>query len=84
MASTQFEDLLIRSQVTPLPRQNPLTAFVPIVVALAGVAAILFGGVSARQERGIENATVIDQITTGSIVSAPKTQNEPGHVQRWE
>ena len=56
----------------------------PIAIALIGVAAILVGGVSARQVSTVEQNAVVDPITTGSIASEAKTQSVPGHVQRWE
>jgi hypothetical protein len=46
-----------------------LAAFVPITVALIGVAAILSGGITARS---IDAATVVevDPVTTGSVMTA--------------
>lgn len=46
-----------------------LAAFVPITVALIGVAAILSGGITVRS---IDAATVVevDPVTTGSVMTA--------------
>ena len=45
-----------------------LIAFVPILVALLGVAAILLGGISARDPRtNISSVSTTDPMTTGSI-----------------
>ena len=84
MAKTLPDDILLpASEATP-PRRSPLAAFVPIVIALFGVAAILFGGVSARDLTATEGTAAIDPIATGAIVSEPQTQSVPGHIQRWE
>jgi len=48
------------------PPQSRFAAFVPITLALVGVAAILFGGVSARHTETAATQA-IDPITTGSI-----------------
>jgi len=43
-----------------------LAAFVPLTIAMLGVAAILFGGISARHQ-DTAAAPVVDPIATGSI-----------------
>ncbi len=52
---------------TDLPLGAKLAAFLPITVAIAGVIAVLVGGVSARHEVTAE-LPAIDSIATGSIV----------------
>ncbi|MEO8667585.1 MAG: hypothetical protein ABI399_03655 [Bauldia sp.] len=84
MAKTLYEDILIASGGATRPRQSPLTAFVPIAVAVAGVVSIMLGGVSARNDRTVDAATVVDPITTGSIASETQTQSVPGHAQERE
>jgi hypothetical protein len=53
---------------TDLPLGAKLAAFLPITVALAGVIAVLIGGVSARPDATAE-IPAIDSIATGSITS---------------
>lgn len=62
-------DILIPLEIEPvteLPKRSRLAAFVPIVIAVLGVAAILFGGISAR-DHDVAARQAIDPITTGSI-----------------
>lgn len=47
--------------------RSKLAAFVPITLALFGVAAILFGGITARNDSAVASISVIDPVTTGSI-----------------
>jgi hypothetical protein len=84
MAKTLSDDILISEGAATRPQKSPLAAFVPIAIALAGVAAVLFGGISARHVQTAEQTIVIDPITTGSIASEPKAQSVSGHEQRWE
>ena len=53
------------------PRRTPIVAFVPIALALAGIALILFGGLTARDKNTIIGDAIaagkIDPIVTGSI-----------------
>jgi hypothetical protein len=49
--------------------RSKLAAFVPITLALFGIGAILFGGISARNESTIASVSVIDPVTTGSVQS---------------
>ena len=49
--------------------RSKLAAFVPITLALFGVAAILFGGISARNDGAVASISVIDPVTTGSVQS---------------
>jgi hypothetical protein len=78
------DDILLTPGLTAPARRTPLAAFVPIGIALFGVALIMFGGLSARDRSAAREITVIDPITTGSIVSEPQKQGMTGHVQRWE
>ncbi|HVY19395.1 MAG TPA: hypothetical protein VHA70_04850 [Bauldia sp.] len=48
--------------------RSKLAAFVPLTLALIGVAAVLVGGVSARHDNEVA-ARAIDPVTTGSILS---------------
>jgi hypothetical protein len=52
------------------PARSKVAAFVPIAVALLGVTAILFGGLSARDTRTAAARTTVDPITTGSVAPA--------------
>jgi hypothetical protein len=47
--------------------RSKLAAFVPITLALFGIGAILFGGISARNDGAVVSVSVIDPVTTGSI-----------------
>ena len=69
MASRIPNDILIPIDVEPVdsrPRRSRFVAFVPITLAILGVAAILFGGVSARHSDATAQQ-LIDPITTGAI-----------------
>ena len=50
--------------------RSKAAAFVPLAIALFGVAAILFGGISARTN-GTDTASLrqVDPMTTGSIAT---------------
>lgn len=82
MATTSSDDILLPAGNELRSRRTPLVAFVPIVVALAGVAAILIGGVSARDVIAAEDAVAVDPVVTGSIEAVQP--RAPVHVQRWE
>ena len=49
--------------------RSKLAAFVPITLALLGVGAVLFGGVSARHGDNVASLRQIDPMTTGSIAT---------------
>ena len=53
---------------TGIPHSR-LAAFVPITLALFGIGAILFGGISARNDSAVASVSVIDPVTTGSVQS---------------
>jgi hypothetical protein len=80
MANSVHEDLLLPESPASRPRQSPLAAFVPIAVALFGVAAILAGGVSAR-DVAVADRAAVDPITTGSVTAQAPAPVRP---QRWE
>ena len=62
--------LLPQASASPGIGRSKLTAFVPITLALIGVGAVLFGGVSAHGPSAQTAATAtIDPITTGSIAT---------------
>ena len=82
MAITSSDDILLPAGNELRSRRSPFVAFVPIVVALAGVAAILLGSVSARDVIAAEDAVAVDPVVTGSIEAWQP--NAPVHVQRWE
>jgi hypothetical protein len=63
-------DILLPATIDPTdmkPLRTRLAAFVPITLAIIGISAILFGGVSARHHEVAEQTQAIDPITTGSI-----------------
>jgi hypothetical protein len=66
---TQRDDILTEpaspAMDTDLPLGAKLAAFLPITVAIAGVIAVLLGGLSARDD--VAEAPAIDSIATGSI-----------------
>lgn len=69
MASKFRNDILIPLEIEPLevrPEGNKLAAFVPIVLALIGVAAILAGGITAKSHE-VAGRPAVDTIETGSI-----------------
>ncbi|HVZ13890.1 MAG TPA: hypothetical protein VG894_05470 [Bauldia sp.] len=52
-----------------------VAAFVPLALALVGVAAIMLGGVSSRGTTNVAaSAPGVDPVVTGSIVSADEQQ----------
>jgi hypothetical protein len=72
MASKFRNDILIPLEIEPIEIRaegGKLAAFVPIVLALIGVAAILAGGISARSHEVAGNRA-IDTMVTGSIAPA--------------
>jgi hypothetical protein len=72
MASKFRNDILIPLEIEPIetrPEPGRLTAFIPITLAVVGVAAILAGGISARHHEVADRAA-IDMIETGSIAPA--------------
>jgi hypothetical protein len=66
----QRDDILVEPALpvldTDLPLGARLAAFLPITVAIAGVIAVLVGGLSARHDVAAE-VPAIDSIATGSI-----------------
>ena len=61
-------DILLPTDVEPVRphHKSRFAAFVPITLALIGIAAILFGGVSARSTDTAARQ-IVDPITTGSL-----------------
>ncbi|MEJ0013869.1 MAG: hypothetical protein WDM94_14925 [Bauldia sp.] len=53
--------------------RSKLAAFVPITLAVLGVGAVLFGGVSARHDDNVAGLHQVDPMTTGAI-AAPEDQ----------
>ena len=53
---------------TEVPFRARIAAFVPLTIALIGIGAILFGGISARHDTRAA-APVVDTIATGSIAA---------------
>jgi hypothetical protein len=82
MTRTLPEDILLPSGPSEhRPQGNRLAAFIPISVAVAGVAAILFGGVAAQTPVLVGDAGV-DQMVTGSIQKpSPIPAPEAGHAE---
>jgi hypothetical protein len=79
MANPLPDDILLPENAGARPRQVPLAAFVPIAVAIFGVAAILFGGVSARDVAVADGNPAVDPIVTGSVAA-----EAPPRPQKWE
>jgi hypothetical protein len=79
MADTFHDDILVPGdeRTEARGRQVPAAAFVPIGVALLGVAAIMFGGISARTLPAANNVA-IDQMITGS--TSGTEQGEANHA----
>jgi hypothetical protein len=67
-------DILLPGETAGRGRIPP-GAFVPIAIAVVGVAVILFGGVSARTTSTAEAPATIDPVATGSIAT-PETPEE--------
>jgi hypothetical protein len=73
MAKTFPDDILIPSGAADeRAPSRPFAAFIPISLAIAGVAAILLGGISA-QSTVAGGPSGVDPIVTGSIAKAPST-----------
>jgi hypothetical protein len=73
MAKTIPDDILIPSGAADQRAPSkPFAAFIPISLAIAGVAAILFGGITA-QSTVASGPSGIDPIVTGSIAKLPST-----------
>jgi hypothetical protein len=70
MTSHHSDILLPRDAWSGAGGSNRLVAFVPIAIALVGIAGVLFGGITAGSS-GADHATVteIDPVTTGSIMT---------------
>jgi hypothetical protein len=49
--------------------RSKLAAFVPLTLALIGVAAVLLGGVSARHDESVAQLRQTDPMTTGAITT---------------
>jgi hypothetical protein len=70
MTSHHSDILLPREVWSAATHSSRLVAFVPIVVALLGVGAILLGGISVGSVSADHAAvTEIDPVTTGSIMT---------------
>jgi hypothetical protein len=84
MASTLPDDILLPAATTrsagPRPARSRVTAFVPIALALLGVAAILFGRVTIQEISANDVPEAVDPVTTGSIDTAlpTKADGSPG------
>ena len=73
MTSHHSDILLPRAAWGTGVGHSKLIAFVPITLALVGIAAIIFGGLSARTGDATAAVTNIDTTTTGSIMT-PEAQ----------
>ena len=70
MAKNFSDDVLIPSAAAEARAgSRPVAAFIPISIAIAGIAAILFGGITA-QNPVVAGPTDIDTIVTGSVAKA--------------
>ena len=66
----QRDDILVepaRAGASEPTLRMKLAAFVPLTIALIGVGAVMFGGVSARQQSTASVPPAIDSMSTGSI-----------------
>ena len=71
MATRSFDDILVshtEPATAPRPLRSRIGAFVPITVALLGVAVILLGGLPASKS-SLAVIDAVDPIATGSIAS---------------
>ncbi len=68
MRAMARNDILIPLEIEPaeLPKRGKLAAFVPITIAVLGVAAVLLGGISARDHQ-VAARQAVDPVITGSI-----------------
>jgi hypothetical protein len=83
MASTLPDDVLLPSgthSARPRPPKSRFAAFVPIALALLGVAAVLFGRVTVQEISATDVPAAVDPVTTGSIGAAlpMKADGSPG------
>ncbi len=70
MTSHHSDILLPREAWSAAVQRSRLAAFVPILLALLGVAGVLLGGISAGPSVANQATTApIDPVTTGSVVS---------------
>jgi hypothetical protein len=70
MTSHHSDILLPRAAWGTAITRSRLIAFVPIAVALIGIAAIFLGGISARtDDTASTSITEIDPIMTGSVAT---------------
>jgi hypothetical protein len=64
-----------------VPARTRAVAFVPITLAVCGIAAILFGGIRADVPRdAFAAASAIDPVTTGSIALPVDRQKALRHL----
>jgi len=64
------QEIILPPAATAGISRTRMAAFVPLALALVGVAAVLFGGVSARTTSVAAAGAGIDPMVTGSVVSA--------------
>jgi hypothetical protein len=70
MTSHHSDILLPRAAWNTALTRSRLIAFVPIALALIGIAAVFLGGISARTgETAATTLTEVDPVTTGSIAT---------------
>jgi hypothetical protein len=68
MASTRSQDILLPSDdEVAVPVRTRLAAFVPIALAVLGVAAIMMGRVSFAEVSANATPIGVDPVATGSI-----------------
>ena len=74
MSLRSSDDILLPPELEAAPRDKVrLVAFVPIAVALIGVGAILFGGLTARDAATITLGKAdTDPVVTGSVETPAK------------
>ena len=73
---------MVPLEIEPIetPREaSKLTAFIPIALALVGVAAILAGGISAKS-REVESRPAVDTMVTGSLGPVMRQNGSPANA----
>jgi hypothetical protein len=74
MAYIRTDDILVPSEgETADPRRNGIAAFIPIAIAILGVAAILMGRVTFAEFAASDVPNGVDPIATGSIGATAPT-----------
>jgi hypothetical protein len=74
-------EILVSEAGSPARTRGRIAAFVPIIVAVCGVATILLGGIRAPTAPSrITEASGIDPVITGSINGAVQVEDALRHL----